>query len=175
MSETGLRLRPIGRIRSPHRDPHTTPIQPVYASGIPGSVEVFPEYQAGLQDLEGFSHIYLLYIFDRAGAVRLTVKPYLQDRERGVFATRAPVRPNHVGLSIVRLVKRVGCILHIEDVDVLDDTPLLDIKPYSSRFDVRDSVRNGWQEEVDEETARRRGRQPRRGVRRPGPPTRPIV
>ena len=95
-----------------------------------GRVEVFPEYAEGLRDLEGFSHVYLIYQFHRTSGTKLTVKPFLQDVERGVFATRAPCRPNPLGLSLVRLVRRDGRVLHIEGVDVLNGTPLLDIKPY---------------------------------------------
>lgn len=150
-------FRPIGVIRSGHTAPEKTPIQPVYSEGCPGRVEVFPEYEAGLRDLEGFSHIYLLYHLHKAGRVRLTVKPFLQDTERGVFATRAPCRPNAIGLSIVRLVRREGNVLHLDGIDVLDGTPLLDIKPYTARFDRIEATRNGWQDEVDDETARLRG------------------
>jgi len=153
-----ITLRPIGVIRSAHTKAEETPIQPVYAAGIKGQAEVFPEYAEGLRDLEGFSYLHLIYHFHEAGSARLLVKPFLEDRFHGVFATRAPCRPNPIGLSIVRLVKREGNVLHLEDVDVLDGTPLLDIKPYISRFDYREDVRCGWQEEVDERTARRRGR-----------------
>ncbi len=158
MDPTSHTLRSIGVIHSPHTDPQRTPIQPVYAEGIKGQVEVYAEYEEGLRDLEGFSHIYLIYAFDRAGPPRLTVKPFLEDREHGVFATRAPVRPNPLGISLVRLVSRQGRILQIEDVDVLDGTPLLDITPYVSRFDSRANSRDGWQDNVDEATARVRGR-----------------
>jgi len=153
-----ITLRPIGVIHSPHKRAEETPIQPVYAQGIEGSVEIFPEYADGLRDLEGFSHIYLIYHFHRAGPARLIVKPFLEDVPRGVFATRAPVRPNPIGLSLVRLVRREGNVLYLEDVDILDGTPLLDIKPYVSRFDSRENARCGWQEGVDEGTARVRGR-----------------
>ena len=153
-----ITFTPIGVIHSPHTDPQRTPIQPVYATGVAGEVEVFPEYEEGLRDLEGFSHIYLLYAFDRAGAARLTVTPFLEDREHGVFATRAPWRPNPIGLSVVSLVGRDGCRLRIEDVDVLDGTPLLDLKPYATRFDARTGARGGWVDDVDEETARARGK-----------------
>ena len=153
-----LVVRPIGVIRTPHTRPEETPIQPVFAEGIAGRAEILPEYAEGLADLEGFSHIWLLYWFDRARPMRLTVRPFLEDAEHGVFATRAPTRPNPLGLSLVRLVRREGCVLHLEDVDVLDGTPLLDIKPHAPRFDRRAEVRTGWLEAVDERTAQRRGR-----------------
>jgi tRNA-Thr(GGU) m(6)t(6)A37 methyltransferase TsaA len=132
-------------------------------------VEVFPELAEGLRDLEGFSHIYLVYHFHQSGPTRLVVKPFLQDVERGVFATRATCRPNPIGLSIVELVCREGSVLHINNVDILDGTPLLDIKPYTAKFDRIDTARNGWQDAVDEETARQRGRRGYFGVstRRP--------
>ncbi|MBN2345253.1 MAG: tRNA (N6-threonylcarbamoyladenosine(37)-N6)-methyltransferase TrmO [Candidatus Aminicenantes bacterium] len=155
---SAVTLRPIGFIRSEHEDPERTPIQPAYAEGCRGRVEVFPEFAAGLRDLEGFSHVFLIYHFHRAGAAKLSVKPFLQDVERGVFATRAPCRPNPLGLSIVRLLQRDGPVLHIEGVDILDGTPLFDIKPYSSRFDRIFACRNGWQDEVDEATAKVRGK-----------------
>jgi tRNA-Thr(GGU) m(6)t(6)A37 methyltransferase TsaA len=108
--------------------------------------------------LEGFSHIYLVYHLHRAGPAKLVVKPFLQDVERGVFATRAPCRPNAVGLSIVELIRRDGNILHLDAVDILDGTPLLDIKPYTAKFDGIVTTRNGWQDEVDGKTARQRGK-----------------
>jgi tRNA-Thr(GGU) m(6)t(6)A37 methyltransferase TsaA len=145
-------------IRSPHTTSQETPIQPVFAEGIPGRVELLDEYEAGLEGIEGFSHVYLIYHFDRAGEPRLSVVPYLSDTERGVFATRSPHRPNRLGMSLVRLVRREGRTLHVEDVDVLDGTPLIDIKPYVGRFDSREEVRSGWQDDVDDVTARRRGR-----------------
>lgn len=151
-------LHPIGVIRSPHRRAGETPIQPVYARGVRGRVEILPQYAEGLRDLDGFSHVYLLYRFHEASATRLTVKPFLDTQARGVFATRAPCRPNPIGLSLVRLVGCEANVLHIEDVDVLDGTPLLDIKPYVTRFDYRADARCGWQETVDEQTARVRGR-----------------
>jgi len=149
---------PIGMIHSEHRVAAKTPIQPVYAKGCKGTAEIFTKFADGLRDLEGFSHIYLIYHLHKAGPVKLTVKPFIQDVERGVFATRAPCRPNPIGLSIVKLVCCEGNILHLDGVDVLDGTPLLDIKPYTARFDRIGNTRNGWQDEVDEETARLRGR-----------------
>lgn len=157
MSEP-IAYQAIGIIRSGHTLAEKTPIQPVYAQGCPGRAEILPQFADGLGDVEGFSHLYLLYHMHQAGGVRLSVKPFLQDFERGVFATRAPCRPNPIGLSIVRLLRREGNVLYLEDVDVLDGTPLLDIKPYTARFDCILDTRNGWQDEVDEPTARRRGK-----------------
>ena len=151
-------FRAIGVIHSPHKSASNTPIQPIYAEGCQGTVEVFEEYAAGLDDLEGYSHIHLLYVFDRTRGMRLRVKPFLQDMERGVFATRSPQRPNPLGMSLVSLIRRDGNILHVGELDVLDGTPLLDIKPYSFRVDSREGALSGWQEEVDDETARRLGR-----------------
>lgn len=150
--------KPIGVIRSPHTRVEETPVQPVFATGIAGRVDLFPEYEAGLRDIEGFSHLYLLYAFDRAEPPCLEVVPFLDGKLRGVFATRAPCRPNALGMSLVRLVRREGRVLHIEDVDILDGTPLLDIKPYVRRFDSRDGARSGWQDEIADETASVRGR-----------------
>jgi tRNA-Thr(GGU) m(6)t(6)A37 methyltransferase TsaA len=157
MSESIL-FKPIGVIHSEHLKPEETPIQPVYAKGSKGRADIFPEYADGLRDLEGFSHIYLLYHLHRAGPVKLVVKPFLQDVEHGVFATRSPCRPNAIGLSIVELIRREGNTLHLDGVDILDGTPLLDIKPYTARFDCIVATRNGWQDEVDDEAARRRGK-----------------
>lgn len=154
---TSVTYTPIGIIRSGHRETSETPIQPVYADGCGGHAEVFSEYADGLRDLEGFSHVYLIYHFHRAGPPKLIVRPFLQDVERGVFATRAPSRPNPIGISVVQLVRREGTVLYLDGVDVLDGTPLLDIKPYTAKFDCIKTERNGWQDEVDEETARRRG------------------
>jgi tRNA-Thr(GGU) m(6)t(6)A37 methyltransferase TsaA len=151
-------LRPIGVIHSPHRQAEHTPIQPVYARGIRGRAEILPEYLDGLRDLEGFSHVCLIYWFHEAPAPRLIVKPFLEDIPRGVFATRAACRPNPIGFSVVRLVRREENVLHLEDLDILDGTPLLDIKPYVTRFDYRENARCGWQDNVDERTAEIRGR-----------------
>jgi tRNA (adenine37-N6)-methyltransferase len=157
MSES-IAYKPIGVIRSGHTKPEETPIQSVYAEGCEGRAEILPEFAAGLRDLEGFSHIYLIWHMHKTDRSQLVVKPFLQDVERGVFATRAPCRPNPIGLSIVRLVRREENILHLGLVDVLDGTPLLDIKPYAAKFDHIEATRNGWQDEVDEVAARLRGR-----------------
>jgi tRNA-Thr(GGU) m(6)t(6)A37 methyltransferase TsaA len=158
---TPVTFTPIGVIRSEHANPDETPIQSVYAKGFKGQAEVFQEFEDGLRDLEGFSHVYLLYHFHQAGSAKLVVKPFLQDIERGVFATRAPCRPNALGLSIVELVRREGNVLHLDGVDILDGTPLLDIKPYTAKFDRFETTRNGWQDEVDEEIAWQRGKRGR--------------
>lgn len=158
MGEGAFSFKLIGVIRSGHTEAGETPIQPAFARGCRGRVEVFPEFAEGLSDLEGFSHIYLLYFFDRAGPPRLKVKPYLQDVERGVFATRAPCRPNPIGISVVELIRREENVLHVDGLDVLDGSPLLDIKPYVSMFDRIECNRNGWQDPVDPRTARERGR-----------------
>ena len=125
--------RPIGIIRSGRTAVEQIPIQPVFAEGCTGRAEVLPEFAEGLSDLDGFSHIYLIYHFHQAGSALLRVKPFLQDVERGVFATRSPRRPNPIGLSVVELVRREGCVLHLNRVDILDGTPLLDIKPYTPK------------------------------------------
>ena len=164
MRETAITYRPIGIIRSEHRAAEETPIQPAYAKGCKGRVEVFPEFAPGLRDVEGFSHIYLVYHFHKAGPAKLRVKPFLQDIERGVFATRAPCRPNAVGLSIVELIRREGNVLYLDGVDILDGTPLLDIKPYTSKFDRFETACNGWQDEVEEGVARQRGRRSYKGT-----------
>jgi len=158
VSRPTVSFTPIGVIYSEHRVAEKTPIQPVYASACTGTVEVFPEYAEGLDDLDGFSHIYLLYHFNRAAPVKLKVRPFLQNVERGVFATRAPCRPNGVGMSIVRLVRREGAVLHVQGLDVLNETPLLDIKPYITRFDCIQTERNGWQDEVSETDAQQHGK-----------------
>jgi tRNA-Thr(GGU) m(6)t(6)A37 methyltransferase TsaA len=139
-----IKYKPIGIIRSPFEDIHGMPIQPTGARGTAGSVEIEPEYADGLQDVEGFSHIILIYHFHRSEGYSLEVKPFMDDHLHGVFATRAPRRPNPIGMSIVRLVKVKGCTLHIEDVDIVDGTPLLDIKPYVPQFDVREIEKTGW-------------------------------
>lgn len=150
-------FRPIGIVRSEHRSERHTPIQPVCAEGCAGRVEILDEYADGLEDIEGFSHIHLLCHLDRAGPARLKVVPFLDDLPHGIFATRSPWRPNALGLSLVRLVRREGATLFIDEVDILDGTPLLDIKPYVARFDAREGARCGWTDEVDARTFAERG------------------
>ena len=150
-------FRPIGVIHSPHTAAIETPIQPVFCHDIEGTVVLGAKYVDGLAGLEGFSHIYLFYTFHQSQKTQLRLKPYLLDEEQGIFATRAPHRPNKLGMSLVRLVKIDGNVLHVKDVDVLDGAPLLDIKPFVPRFDVRENVRSGWQETVSDDEANVRG------------------
>ncbi len=142
--ESELRLRPIGVIHSPFEQPRGTPIQSALADGAVGSVTVFEDFHEGLKDLEGFERIWLLYWFHCALEGRLLVTPFLDTEQRGVFATRSPARPNALGLSCVRLIRIEGNTLHVSDIDVIDGTPLLDIKPYVPRFDHFDVTRAGW-------------------------------
>ena len=141
-----IELLPIGIIHSPFQKLEDMPIQPSGAVGIKGTVEVFEEYQPGLKDLEGFSHLILLYHFHRVSSFELQVTPFLDTEVHGVFATRAPKRPNPIGLSIVQLDKVEGGVLYLGNVDILDATPLLDIKPYVPAFDAQQEVRTGWLE-----------------------------
>jgi tRNA-Thr(GGU) m(6)t(6)A37 methyltransferase TsaA len=149
---------PIGVVHSEHRELEKTPIQPFFAKKCPGTVEVYPEYEEGLKDIEGFSHLILLYHFNRSAGSSLIVRPYLDNSDRGIFATRHPSRPNPIGLSIVRLIRREGVLLFMEDVDILDGTPLLDIKPYFPQYDAPEAARAGWAENLDREAALARGR-----------------
>jgi tRNA-Thr(GGU) m(6)t(6)A37 methyltransferase TsaA len=141
-----VKYRPIGIIHSPFKNPKGTPIQPAGAKGINGTVEVFPKYAEGLKDVEGFSYIILIYHFHLSKRASLTVKPFMDDEVRGIFAMRGPSRPNPIGLSVVRLIRIEQSILHIRDVDIVDGTPLLDIKPYVPEFDVREAEKTGWLE-----------------------------
>jgi tRNA-Thr(GGU) m(6)t(6)A37 methyltransferase TsaA len=148
---------PIGVIHSGHRLADRTPVQPVYAHDCSGHVALLPQYLEGLRGLEGFSHIILLYHLHLAEPPQMIVQPFVGDHPCGVFATRHPRRPNPIGMSLVRLVKIEDGILHLLDVDILDGTPLLDIKPFVPRFDIAAAARGGWAETVDEDTARIRG------------------
>ncbi len=143
-----VNLKPIGIIYTPFTKLDGMPIQPAGAAGVQGTVEVFPEYEPGLKDLEGFSHIVLLYVFHRSQGFQLQVVPFMDTKPRGLFATRAPKRPNPIGLSVVQLDRVDGCTLHVRNIDILDGTPLLDIKPYVPEFDAVADVRTGWLEEV---------------------------
>jgi tRNA-Thr(GGU) m(6)t(6)A37 methyltransferase TsaA len=137
-------IEPIGIIHSPYSTKDECPIQPLYARDAIGRVEVFEKYAAGLKDIEGFSHLYLLYQFDMAAEIELVRPTFLDDEPHGIFASRHPCRPNGIGLSIVRLKERDGNILVVEGIDVLNVTPLLDIKPYVARFDRIEASSEGW-------------------------------
>ncbi|MBU8848664.1 MAG: tRNA (N6-threonylcarbamoyladenosine(37)-N6)-methyltransferase TrmO [Desulfobacterales bacterium] len=141
---------PIGTIETPFDDLEGMPIQPSGASQAQGTIVIDKEYEQGLNDLEGFSHIILLYHFHQSKGYNLMVKPFLDDQKRGLFSTRAPRRPNPIGLSIVRLIKREGNRLTIEGIDVLNGTPLIDIKPYVPGFDTKDVTAIGWLENKQE-------------------------
>lgn len=141
-----IKYSPIGIIHSPFKQPKGTPIQPTSAKNIDGTVELFSEYVDGLKDLEGFSHIILIFHFHLSKEAPLRMKPYMDTKAHGVFATRGPSRPNSIGISIVRLIRIEENILHIQDVDIVDGTPLLDIKPYVPEFDIREVEKIGWLE-----------------------------
>ncbi len=139
-----IKYQPIGIIHTPHEEVEGTPIQPEGAKGIKGEVEVYSEYEEGLKDLEGFSHVILLFHCHLSGNYSLRQTPYMDDEEHGIFAMRGPSRPNPIGLSVVKLNKVRGNTLEIENVDIIDETPLLDIKPYVPEFDQNQVERIGW-------------------------------
>jgi len=139
-----ITIKPIGVIRTPYEEAKGVPIQGRFKEGVTGRAEVFPEYRSGLKDLDGFSHVILIYHFDRAREEKLVGKPFLEDAEHGIFAIRSPLRPNHLGISVVKLESVEEGALVFSEVDILDETPLVDIKPYVSYFDARENVHNGW-------------------------------
>ena len=140
-----MEIVPIGRIHTPFQSKDDTPIQPFRSDAV-GRVEVFEEYAEGLGDTEGFSHLILIYRFHKSRGHCLKVKPFLDDQLRGLFATRYPRRPNQIGMSVVELLKRESNILFVKGIDVLDGTPLLDIKPYVPDFGPKGKIRIGWLE-----------------------------
>ena len=142
--KVNIKYQPIGIIKTPFETVEGMPIQPAGAGSARGSVEIFPEFSEGLKDLDGFSHLILLYHFHRAKKPKLVVTPFMDTQPHGVFSTRAPSRPNSIGLSVVRLIEIEGSTLHVENVDILDGTPLLDIKPYVPEFDHFSVDRIGW-------------------------------
>jgi tRNA-Thr(GGU) m(6)t(6)A37 methyltransferase TsaA len=147
-------VKPIGVIHTPFREPADPPIQGAFEPDQEGTVEVFDRYADGLADVDGFSHLILLYMFHKAKPPALLVKPYLVDELKGVFATRSPRRPNGIGLTIVRLLGREGNVLRVAGADMLEGTPLIDIKPYVPDFDHRTEIRRGW---LDDALQERRG------------------
>ncbi len=141
-----IEYRPIGVVHSPFKTPEGAPIQPPGGRDAEATVEIFPDYGEGLADLDGFSHLILLYHCHRSGVPSLTVTPFLDNVPHGLFATRAPSRPNPIGLSIVRLTGVAGGTLYIKEVDILDGAPVLDVKPYVPAFDRREPCHIGWME-----------------------------
>lgn len=141
-----ITLVPIGIIHTPFSSREAAPIQGCFSPQSEGQVEVFEEYAEGLEDVEGFSHIILIYRFHLSSGFKLKVKPFLDEQLRGIFATRAPWRPNPIGMTIVRLERREGNILHVKGVDMVDGTPLIDIKPHVPGFDPEGQARSGWLE-----------------------------
>jgi len=139
-----IKFKPIGIIHSPFKEPKGTPIQPASAKGIKGKIEIFPEYAEGLKDLEGFSHIILIYHFHLSKTSSLIVQPFLEKALHGIFATRSPSRPNPIGVSVVKLHSVENHVLFVENLDIIDGTPLLDIKPYVPEFDKKEIVKIGW-------------------------------
>jgi len=148
-----INITPIGIIETPFDDLKGMPIQPSGADKIQGTIVIDKEYEEGLSDLERFSHIILLYHFHKSKGYNLMVKPFMDDQQRGLFSTRAPRRPNPIGLSIVRLIKIEGNRVTIEGIDVLNGTPLMDIKPYVPSFDIKDVTAVGWLENRQEQVA----------------------
>lgn len=149
-------IQAIGTIHTPFDTLEDMPIQPKGAGEEIGTVELDKQYAAGLADLKGFSHIYLLYEFHMAKRTALTVTPFMDTCPRGVFATRSPLRPNHIGISIVRLIDVEKNIITVQGIDILNGTPLLDIKPYIAAFDAVQQSRSGWMKGSEEEVARKR-------------------
>jgi tRNA-Thr(GGU) m(6)t(6)A37 methyltransferase TsaA len=158
-TETTITYQPIGILHSEHKIKKQTPAQPVYAKNCEATLELKPELKDGLTDIEGFSHLIILYHFHEIEEPpSLLRKPILEPKEHGIFATRFYNRPNPIGLSIVKLIKVEENVLYLADVDILDNTPILDIKPYVKRFDHRDNMKDGWLEQIDENTAETRGK-----------------
>ncbi len=139
-----ISIDPIGIIKTPFKNKDECPIQGAYSSGSKGKVEIFKQHEEGLKDIETFSHIYLIYHFNQAGKIEYARPTFLDDKEHGIYASRHPCRPNSIGISIVKLMERKENILTIECVDILDNTPLLDIKPYIPRFDIINGASEGW-------------------------------
>ena len=145
---TEIKLTPIGIVQTPFKTPKGVPIQPTAEKGIKGRVEVYLDYADGLKDIDGFSHIILIYYFHLIQKPLLTVTPFLDKLQHGIFATRSPARPNPIGFSVVELEKVDGNILHVKDIDIVDGTPILDIKPCVPQFDFQKVSKTGWIENV---------------------------
>ena len=149
-------IKPIGIIHSPYSNIEDMPIQPKGASGVEGYALLDEKYVDGLQDLEGFSHIYLIYSFHKTERDELLVTPFMDKQTRGVFSTRSPLRPNHIGISIVRLNGIKNNKIIVEGIDILDGTPLLDIKPYIEKFDGVKNSTSGWLKASDKDISTKR-------------------
>jgi tRNA-Thr(GGU) m(6)t(6)A37 methyltransferase TsaA len=158
-TKTMQAIQAIGTIHTPFDTLEDMPIQPKGAEEVIGTIELEEQYSAGLADLDGFSHIYLLYRFHMAKRTALTVTPFMDTSPRGVFSTRSPLRPNHIGISIVRLIGVEKNIITVQGIDVLNGSPLLDIKPYIAAFDSVQQSRSGWMKGSEEEVARKRSDQ----------------
>lgn len=146
MARQQIIIQTIGIIYTPFKKIRDMPIQPIAAEGIKGHIEVFPEFSKGLTDLDGFSHITILYHFHQVTGYNLMVEPFMDNEEHGIFATRSPKRPNAIGISTVKLLSVENNIIHIEMADMLNETPLIDIKPFFSKFDNRSNTQSGWLE-----------------------------
>lgn len=151
-----IEYKPIGIIHTPFSEMKGMPIQPAGAAGVKGTVEIFEAFRDGLKDLDGFSHIILLYHLHKCEGFDLRVVPFLDTVLRGLFSTRAPRRPNAIGLSVVRLMGIDGGLLNVENVDMLNSTPLLDIKPYVPDFDAPTDIRTGWLENARKAVSKRK-------------------
>lgn len=148
-----MTIEPIGTIHTPYSKLEEMPIQPKGAAGTIGTLLLDKAYAQGLADLDGFSHIYMLYHFHKASRTELTVTPFMDTVTRGVFATRSPLRPSHIGMSVTEIISVEGNVVTVKGIDILDGTPLLDIKPYIPQFDSVSDVRTGWMDRSDEEVA----------------------
>ena len=137
-------MHPIGFIHTPYKVPKDIPIQGKFKDNVEAFIELNDEYVEGLKDLDEFSHVILLYYLHKSDKVTISGKPFLEDTPHGIFAIRSPHRPNHIGMSIIKIQKIDGNKLYFTEVDMIDGTPLLDIKPYVKYFDCRDDVKSGW-------------------------------
>ncbi len=153
-----MEIQPIGILRSPFTEQKGTPIQPAYAKGTKGRIEMAPAHEAALSDLDRFERIWVLCYFDKAAPYRLRITPYRDTQLRGLFATRAPARPNPIGMSVLRLDRIEGNVLYVSDVDILDQTPVIDIKPYVPAFDSHPGSKAGWLDEKEAGLERADGR-----------------
>lgn len=148
-----MTLEPIGTIHTPYTSLEQMPIQPKGAADVIGTLVIHALYKEGLKDLDGFSHVYILYHFHKATRSELLVTPFMDTEVRGVFATRSPLRPSHIGMSVTQIISVEDNIVTLKGIDVLDETPLLDIKPYIPQFDAVTNVKTGWMKKNDAEVA----------------------